>query len=75
MLEDRRQAPEITDLSPELLQVGKIQLETEIRLLESWLAQLDETRKDNPVSLSARKTYMDMLASRKELLESLKRYR
>lgn len=75
MLEDRRQPSEITEISPELLQLGKAQLESEIRLLESWLAQLDETRKDNFESLSARKTYTDMLASRRELLESLKKHR
>jgi hypothetical protein len=75
MLEDRRQPPEIKEISPELLQLGKAQLESEIRILGSWLQQLDETRKDNLESLSARKTYTDMLESRKELLESLKKYR
>lgn len=75
MLEDRRQPPEITEISPELLQLGKAQLETEIRILESWLQQLDETRKDNPESLSARKTYTDMLESRQELLVTLQKYR
>jgi hypothetical protein len=75
MLEDRRQPPEIKEISAELLQLGKAQLESEIRILDSWLQQLDETRKDNLESLSARKTYSDMLESRKELLESLKKYR
>lgn len=74
-MQDRRQPPEISEISPELLQLGKVQLEAEIRLLESWLQQLDETRKDNSESLSARKTYTDMLESRKELLASLQKHR
>lgn len=60
-------------ISPELLQKGKVQLESEIRLIEGWLAELDETRKDNSESLSARKHYMDMLQSRRDLLQNLQR--
>ncbi|HTQ98456.1 MAG TPA: hypothetical protein VMH83_00640 [Candidatus Acidoferrum sp.] len=73
MQEDRRQPQESTALSPELVQRGKQQLESEIRILETWLQQLDETRKDNPESLAARKAYTDMLQSRKDLLAVLRK--
>ncbi len=74
MQEDRRQPHENAALAPELVQRGKQQLEGEIRILESWLLQLDETRKDNPESLAARKTYGDMLQSRKDLLSTLQKH-
>ena len=74
MQEDRRQPQENAALAPELVLRGKQQLEGEIRILESWLLQLDETRKDNPESLAARKTYGDMLQSRKDLLSALQKH-
>ena len=74
MQEDRRQPQENAALAPELVQRGKQQLESEIRILESWLLQLEETRKDNPESLAARKTYGDMLQSRKDLLSTLQKH-
>lgn len=75
MQEERRQPPENNPPSPDLLQRGKIQLDAEIRILETWLAQLDETRKDNPESLAARKAYSDMLQSRRDLLATLQKHR
>jgi hypothetical protein len=75
MLEDRRSSQSATDIPAELIQQGKVQLQTEIQLLEQWLQQLDETRKDNAESQVARKTYMDMLQSRQDLLSSLQKYR
>ena len=75
MQEERRQPPESSTLSSDLVQRGKIQLDAEIRILESWLAQLEETRKDNPESLAARKAYGDMLQSRRDLLAALQKQR
>ncbi len=75
MQEERRQPQESTTLSAELVQRGKIQLDAEIRILESWLSQLEETRKDNPESLAARKAYGDMLQSRRDLLAALQKQR
>lgn len=75
MQEERRQPQESTTLSADLVQRGKIQLDAEIRILESWLSQLEETRKDNPESLAARKTYGDMLQSRRDLLAALQKQR
>ncbi len=74
-MQERRSTPETAELSPELVQKGKTRLEAEIRLIESWLAQLEGTRSDNSEMLAARKTYMDMLQSRRDVLHSLQRHR
>jgi hypothetical protein len=74
-MQERRGTPENAELSPELVLKGKAQLEAEIRLIEGWLAELEETRKDNPESLAARKSYGDMLQSRRDLLQSLQKHR
>lgn len=74
-MQERRSTPENAELSPELAQRGRIRLEAEIRLIESWMAQLEGTRPDNPESLAARKNYSDMLQSRRDLLQSLQRQR
>ncbi|MDY6983769.1 MAG: hypothetical protein SV422_11830 [Pseudomonadota bacterium] len=74
-MQDRRSAPDSPELSPELVQKGKTRLEAEIRLIESWMAQLEGTRPDNTEMLAARKNYMDMLQSRRDLLQSLQRHR
>jgi hypothetical protein len=74
-MQERRSAPESTELSPDLVQKGKTRLEAEIRLIEGWLAQLEGTRPDNTEMLAARKNYMDMLQSRRDLLQSLQRHR
>jgi hypothetical protein len=75
MQEERRQQQENTPPTPELLRRGKLQLDTEIRVLETWMLQLNETRKDNPESLAARKAYSDMLQSRRDLLDTLQKHR
>lgn len=74
-MQERRSTQDSTELSPELVQKGKTRLEAEIRLIESWLAQLEGTRPDNTEMLAARKNYMDMLHSRRDLLQSLQRHR
>lgn len=74
-MQERRSTQDSTELSPELVQKGKTRLEAEIRLIESWLAQLEGTRPDNTEMLAARKNYMDMLQSRRDLLQSLQRHR
>ena len=72
-MQERRSNTDNTGLSPELLLSGKAQLEAEIKLIESWLLELDGTSKDNPEALSARKNYTDMLQSRRDLLQSLQK--
>lgn len=75
MPEDRRQQPDNADIPSELIAQGRNQLEAEIKLLEIWLKQLDETRKDNQESLAARKAYSDMLQSRRDFLAALQKYK
>lgn len=75
MHEERRQPVDNSPLSPDLVQRGKFQLDAEIRILETWLLQLDETRKNNTESLAARKAYSDMLQSRRGLLATLQKHR
>ena len=58
MYEERRQPVDNSQPSPDLVQRGKFQLDAEIRILETWLLQLDETRKDNTESLAARKALL-----------------
>jgi hypothetical protein len=74
-MQDRRSSPDDTPISAELYQKGSTQLETEIRILEGWLNELDETRGDNPYSVAARKSYGDMLQSRRDLLKTLQKHR
>ncbi len=73
-MQDRRSKPEQAGISPELRQQALEQLNGEIRLIESWLSDLDETSEDNTASLHARKTYQDMLQSRRDLLDGLKQH-
>jgi len=70
-MQDRRNSAEAANLSPELVKQATNQLESEMRLIEGWLAELEETSKDNPEALSARKSYGDMIQSRKDLLQTL----
>lgn len=70
-MEERRNAPDNAELPPELILKGKAQLDAEIKIIEGWLAELDEASKDNPEALAARKNYLDMLQSRRDLLQSL----
>lgn len=70
-MQDRRNSAEAANLSPELIKQATTQLESEIRLIEGWLAELEETSKDNPEALSARKSYGDMIQSRKDLLQTI----
>lgn len=74
-MQDRRQAAadNTEQLSAESVAAAIKQMEREISLIESWLAELEETSKDNPEALSARKSYGDMIQSRKDLLQTLKK--
>lgn len=70
-MQERRKSPETEDIPRELLDLGIRQLETEIRVIESWLRGLAETREDNHATGAFRQTYNDMLQSRKDLLNFL----
>lgn len=70
-MQDRRQTSEAASLSPALVEQATQQLQQEIRLIEGWLAELEGTSKDNPEALAARKSYGDMIQSRRDLLQAL----
>lgn len=72
-MQDRRQPNEPAALTPNLVDQAKEQLQREIRLIEGWLAELEETSRDNPEALSARKSYGDMIQSRRDLLQALQK--
>ena len=58
-------------IDQKLIEEGTAQLNSEIQVLEAWLTELDSSDKDNSEVLAARKSYNDMLSSRKEMLSTL----
>jgi len=73
-MNDKRQK-QIEDASisvdQKLIDEGTAQLNSEIQVLESWLSELDSSDKENSEVLAAKKSYNDMLSSRKEMLSTL----
>ena len=58
-------------IDQKLIEEGAAQLNSEIQVLEAWLTELDSSGKDISEVLAARKSYNDMLSSRKEMLSTL----
>ena len=58
-------------IDQKLIDEGTAQLTNEIKVLESWLNELDASESANPESKAARKSYNDMLKTRKEMLNTL----
>ena len=64
----------ITDnisIDQQLIEEGTTQLNSEIQVLETWLRELDATDVNDVEAVAARKSYNDMLRSRKEILSTL----
>lgn len=64
----------ITDnisIDQQLIEEGTTQLNSEIQVLETWLRELDTTDVNDVEVIAARKSYNDMLRSRKEILSTL----
>ena len=64
----------ITDnisIDKQLIEEGTTQLNSEIQVLETWLRELDATDVNDVEVVAARKSYNDMLRSRKEILSTL----
>ena len=57
-------------IDQKLIEEGTAQLSSEIQVLETWLKELD-TSDDDAEVVAARKSYNDMLQSRKEMLNTL----
>jgi len=59
------------NIDQKLIEEGTAQLSSEIEVLEAWLRELEsKTQEDNEI-IAARKSYNDMLRSRREMLSSL----
>ncbi|HAS48671.1 MAG TPA: hypothetical protein DCS33_05165 [Gammaproteobacteria bacterium] len=58
-------------IDQKLIEEGTAQLNSEIQVLEAWLSELDSSDQENSEVLAARKSYNDMLSSRKEMLSTL----
>jgi len=58
-------------IDQKLIEEGAAQLNSEIQVLEAWLTELDSSDKGISEVLAARKSYNDMLSSRKEMLSTL----
>jgi len=58
-------------IDQKLIEEGTSQLNSEIQVLEAWLSELDSSDEENSEVLAARKSYNDMLSSRKEMLSTL----
>ncbi|MSR12135.1 MAG: hypothetical protein EXR84_10100 [Gammaproteobacteria bacterium] len=58
-------------IDKQLIEEGTQQLNSEIQVLEAWLKELDASDGSDAEIIAARKSYKDMLRSRKEMLTSL----
>ena len=58
-------------IDQKLIEEGTAQLNSEIQVLEAWLSELDSSDKESSEVVAARKSYKDMLSSRKEMLSTL----
>ena len=73
MTDEKRKTIDSTDITidQKLIDEGTAQLHSEIQVLENWLAELDTTGDDDAEVAAARKSYHDMLSSRREMLSAL----
>lgn len=60
-------------IDQKLIEEGTTQLNSEIQVLEAWLQELESSNQGDSEIVAARKSYNDMLRSRKEMLISLAR--
>lgn len=70
------QSSSIEDISidEKLVEEGISQLSSEIRVLENWLDELKTTGSADSEAVAARKSYHDMLQSRREMLSALNKH-
>ena len=58
-------------IDQQLIEEGTTQLSSEIEVLEAWLVELEEQDARDAETIAMRKSYDDMLRSRKAMLSSL----
>jgi hypothetical protein len=61
------------NIDQKLIEEGTAQLSSEIKVLEAWLLELDSSNAKDSEVIAAKKSYNDMLRSRKEMLSTLAR--
>ena len=71
MSKDQSDARDNVSIDQKLVEEGTIQLRNEIELLEVWLRELEDSDANDVEVIAARKSYNDMLRSRKEMLSTL----
>lgn len=59
------------NIDQKLIEEGTAQLSSEIEVLEAWLKELDSSEDSDTEIIAARKSYNDMLRSRKEMRTTL----
>lgn len=62
------------NIDQKLVDEGIYQLASEIRVLENWLKELKASDDGDSEVLAARKSYHDMLRSRREMLSALNKH-
>ena len=75
-MEDREYGDSSLEIDQKLIAEGTRQLAGEIKVLEAWLQELDAdsgASEASEESLAVRKSYTDMLRSRREMLDSLEK--
>tara|TARA_B100000029_G_scaffold50599_1_gene46008 strand:+ start:507 stop:758 length:252 start_codon:yes stop_codon:yes gene_type:complete len=58
-------------IDQKLVEEGTAQLRSEIEVLEAWLLELEASDENDVEVIAARKSYNDMLRSRREMLSTL----
>ena len=71
MSKDQSDVSENINIDQKLIEEGTEQLRNEIEILETWLNELSKSDENDSEVIAARKSYNDMLRSRKEMLSSL----
>ncbi|MEE3291258.1 MAG: hypothetical protein VX206_11035 [Pseudomonadota bacterium] len=71
MSKDQSDTRDNVSIDQKLVEEGTIQLRNEIEVLEVWLRELEASDENDVEVIAARKSYNDMLRSRKEMLSTL----
>lgn len=71
MSKNQPESADSISIDQKLIEEGTIQLTSEIQVLEAWLRELDASNGNDVEVVAARKSYNDMLRSRKEMLSTL----
>ena len=67
-------ADKTINIDEKLIEEGISQLASEIKVLEDWLQELEGSDNGDSEVMAARKSYHDMLRSRREMLSALNKH-